>query len=114
MASKAARGKKLKCQNDDCALPFYDLNVEQPDCPTCGSAYDHNAKPEADKSSSTYRRGRQVPVHKIVAPEELFERAADGDDALETDKDEGAASILDIDDDSDEHRPGKEATPDEP
>ena len=114
MVSKAARGKKLKCQNDDCALPFYDLNVEQPDCPTCGSAYDHNAEQEADTSASTYRRSRQAPVHKIVAPEELFERATNGGDDLESDKDEGATSILDIDGDSDEHRPRKETTPHKP
>lgn len=115
MASKAARGKKLKCQNEDCALPFYDLNVEQPDCPTCGSAYDHTADQEPDKSGSTYRRGRrQAPVHKIVAPEDLIESATDGDDGLTTDKDVGAAPLLDIDEDSDEHRPAKEGAPHEP
>ena len=114
MASKAARGKKLKCQNDDCALPFYDLNVEQPDCPTCGSAYNYEAEQEADTSSSTYRRGRQAPVHKIVAPEGPIENAADGDDDLEANKDEGAAPILDINEDSEEHRPAEKAARHDP
>lgn len=92
MASNAARGKKLKCQNDDCASPFYDLNVEQPDCPTCGSAYDHTPEQETDKPGSTYRRDRRhAPVYKIVAPGELIESAADEDDALTTDKEAGAA-----------------------
>jgi hypothetical protein len=100
MADKKTRGTKLKCQNEECARPFYDLDVAQPECPTCGTAFDHEAAKEPASPASSYRRGRQAPVFEIVAPEEPVSETDD-----DSDSDEAGASdqILDIDeDDSDD------------
>jgi len=118
MANKAARGTKLNCQNEECALPFYDLNVAEPDCPTCGTAYDHEAAKEPVNAGSTYRRGRQAPVFEIVAPERPAEATAEADDTTETDEDGQSDQILDLgedDDDADDAAlpgPTKETSPD--
>ncbi|MGI9478598.1 MAG: FYDLN acid domain-containing protein [Hyphomicrobiaceae bacterium] len=93
MVNKSKRGTKLKCQNEDCALPFYDLNVDQPDCPTCGTGYDHEASKELVGAASSHHRRRQAPVFEIVAPEEPIETTSPTDD------DGASDQILDIDDD---------------
>lgn len=80
MVDKSKRGKKLKCQNEDCALKFYDVNVNQPDCPTCGTAYDHDAPKELVGSASNHPRRRQAPVFQIVAPQESIETTNQTDD----------------------------------
>ncbi|MFY0610259.1 MAG: FYDLN acid domain-containing protein [Hyphomicrobiaceae bacterium] len=97
MVGNAARGTKLKCQNEDCALPFYDLNVAQPDCPTCGTAFDHEAAKELINPNANYGRSRrQQPVFEIVAPEAADQRATDEID----DTDEaGEDAVLDVDED---------------
>lgn len=92
MANKSKRGTKLKCQNEDCALPFYDLNVEQPDCPTCGTGYDHEAPKEVAGTASSHHRRRQAPVFEIVAPEERIETTSPTGDGVASDQ------TLDIDD----------------
>ena len=40
MSRHEARGTKRRCQNEECALPFYDLNRVDYACPTCGAAFD--------------------------------------------------------------------------
>lgn len=97
MVGNTARGTKLKCQNEECALPFYDLNVAQPDCPTCGTAFDHEAAKDLVNPSKDYRRGRrQAPAFEIVSPEAANRRASDDvDDNTEV----GDRSVLDIDED---------------
>jgi uncharacterized protein (TIGR02300 family) len=39
MATKAARGTKRTCQNQECGARFYDLNREPIACPMCESVY---------------------------------------------------------------------------
>ncbi|MBU2532928.1 MAG: FYDLN acid domain-containing protein [Alphaproteobacteria bacterium] len=101
MANKLERGTKRKCQNEDCAIPFYDLNVAEPDCPTCGTAFDHDvAKQATVTSGSVYRRGRQAPVFEIVAPEPIDDVTETVEDAEEIDSDSSDSDqILDIDED---------------
>ncbi len=101
MVGDTARGTKLKCQNEECALPFYDLNVAQPDCPTCGTAFDHEAAKELVNPSTNYRPGRrQAPVFEIISPEAANERAAD---EVEQNTEQGEGPVLDSDaDDTDE------------
>lgn len=40
MPSVEDRGIKRRCQNEECAMPFYDLNRQTFDCPNCGSGFD--------------------------------------------------------------------------
>ena len=47
MSNKKDRGAKRKCQNEACALPFYDLNRTEFACPTCGTAFDIKAAQDA-------------------------------------------------------------------
>jgi uncharacterized protein (TIGR02300 family) len=102
MAIAKARGAKRKCQNDDCALPFYDLNREAFDCPNCGTSYDieleaREREAAAEASASGYRPRRKAPELTIVAPE-------------------GPAAIAEdeSDDDEDDELPGDPVSPDEP
>jgi uncharacterized protein (TIGR02300 family) len=39
MSTKAERGTKRTCQNQDCGSRFYDLNRDPITCPVCGSVY---------------------------------------------------------------------------
>ena len=97
MVGNTARGAKLKCQNEECALPFYDLNVAQPDCPTCGTAFDHEAAKELVDPSTNYKRGRrQAPVFEIISPEAANERAAE---EVDQNTQQGEGPVLDIDED---------------
>lgn len=40
MATKANRGTKRQCLNEECNAPFYDLNREPIACPVCGSVFE--------------------------------------------------------------------------
>ena len=96
MVDKSKRGTKLKCQNEDCAPSYYDLNMVQPNCPTCGTAYDHEAALELVSPEPKFGRRRQTPVLNIVAPEEPTETATEEADDYASDQ------ILEIDaDDAD-------------
>jgi hypothetical protein len=85
MSRHEARGTKRICQNEECALPFYDLNRPDCSCPNCGT-----------------RAGRPVelvrgPARQIV---EEPEQAATSDDAEEEVDSEGVAdNILELDED---------------
>ena len=43
MSQRSARGAKLKCQNEECAATFYDLNRSEFTCPMCGTEFDQEA-----------------------------------------------------------------------
>lgn len=87
MASKAARGTKRTCQNDDCASHFYDLNRDPIICPICGSEYVIASAPLP----------AEPPEPKTDEKEkEKTEASSDSDDAL--DSAEGIEDIEDSDD----------------
>lgn len=110
MSTKAARGKKQKCQNSDCAAPFYDLNRTAYACPTCGTAFSLQllAQQEADRLNVGQRgRGmsafsrRPAPVLAPVVEVESVDptEAAVADIETESTEDEaveGGAEILEI------------------
>ncbi len=75
MVGKADRGTKLKCQNEEWPIPFYDLNAAQPSCSAFGTAFDHEAAKELEPPSTNYRRARQAPAFEIVAPEAASQSA---------------------------------------
>ena len=69
MTAHKTRGLKRTCQNEDCALPFYDLNREQFDCPNCGEPFDPTKPAEASTAWSAYPSRRKPREFQIVAPE---------------------------------------------
>lgn len=87
MASKAARGTKRTCQNDDCASRFYDLNRDPIVCPICDTEYViATAPPPAPEPEAAKEEKKEKPA----------EAGAQGDDALDA-----ADSIEDIEDSDD-------------
>lgn len=69
MVIAKARGTKRKCQNEDCGLPFYDLNREAFECPNCATSFDlEREAPAAAPLASAYRSRRKPPELIIVAP----------------------------------------------
>jgi hypothetical protein len=68
MPLNKSRGLKRTCQNEDCALPFYDLNRQQFDCPNCGEQFDPMRPAETPTTSSAYPLRRKPREFQIVAP----------------------------------------------
>ncbi len=83
--STKARGLKRICQDDDCGLPFYDLNRTAFDCPNCGVTFDvaAAAAAAAAKAEALNRGyGRKGAVFaKPTAPVVVKEKAEDDVDA---------------------------------
>jgi hypothetical protein len=106
MSRHEARGTKRICQNEECALPFYDLNRPDCSCPNCGTAFEVVAAEQVVKVAQSRlkfsRAGRPVelvrgPARQIV---EEPEQAATSDDAEEEVDSEGVAdNILELDED---------------
>ena len=70
MSKKSARGVKRKCQNEECATPFYDLNRDVFACPVCGTEFDHEASALAMEQlygGQDYARRKQPRVLPISA-----------------------------------------------
>lgn len=120
MAVKSTRGEKRRCQSEDCAASFYDLNRDTFACPNCGAAFDMDADratKEAHLSGGGFanrKKPRQLPITAPeVANSSENDTADDADDATVDDADvvdETAADdsdtdadkiILDNDDDDD-------------
>ncbi|MCH9765330.1 MAG: FYDLN acid domain-containing protein [Alphaproteobacteria bacterium] len=87
MASKAARGTKRTCQNDDCATHFYDLNRTPIVCPICETEYVIASAPLPPPEPEPAKEKKE---------KETSEASADGEDALD-----GAEGIEDIEDSDD-------------
>jgi uncharacterized protein (TIGR02300 family) len=83
--STKARGLKRICQDDDCGLPFYDLNRSAFACPNCGVTFDvaAAAAAAAAKAEAMNRGyGRKSAVFaKPVAPVVVKEKVEDEVDA---------------------------------
>lgn len=90
MATKANRGTKRTCQNEDCGARFYDLNRDPITCPICSSVYALASAPAAvvasavgeDKAGarSKAKKPEFVPVVEDGVPVEV--PAAESEDAL--------------------------------
>ncbi|MDX2158825.1 MAG: FYDLN acid domain-containing protein [Hyphomicrobiaceae bacterium] len=101
MATTERRGLKRRCQNDSCALPFYDLNRTNFSCPNCGAVFDLAIvaraleAQQARSQSSRFNNRRQAPVLPIVEP--AAEPVADlvvEEDAVEEGTEAATSDIL--------------------
>ncbi len=109
--NKHDRGEKRKCQNDECAAPFYDLNRAEFNCPVCDTPFDHEFGVDdqvAPEPPRVYRKEpRRLP---IVAPAEPGLPADQPDDldgseapdSAATDAAIGEPADILLDDDEDE------------
>ena len=78
MSTKAERGTKRVCQNQECGSRFYDLNRDPIICPICQTVYklDATAAEAAVAAPAPEARATKRPV--TPEPEEVLE----GEDAL--------------------------------
>ena len=98
MSQKAERGTKRTCQNDDCAVRFYDLNRDPITCPACGSAYvvvapSAAAAAASAAASEAVRKQAVARAAPVASDADAPELADDGveveaDDDVEIDEDE--------------------------
>ena len=93
MATKAARGTKRTCQNDDCGLPFYDLDRDPILCPMCDAKFivAQPASAPAPAPAPAPEPPKEEPKAKAGEATD-----SDGEDAL--DDAEGIEDIADSDD----------------
>ncbi len=99
MAKIAARGTKRRCQDEACALPFYDLNRVEFSCPNCGAAYDmHLAPSQAVASQPASARYSRISPAATAKPEPVTDSSQRPEDD-EEEGDAGAAETLIEDDD---------------
>ena len=109
MAKHADRGLKRKCQNEACALPFYDLNRTDYACPNCGAAFDLRVLAQAAEAAAaasargSRKYGRVFPIAaapvEAVVPEaaeeaetedaEVVADPVDASDVILEEEDEG-------------------------
>jgi len=71
MSSKANRGIKRTCQNDECGARFYDLNRASIACPVCGTAYTQAPVaplPETSVEMKPAVRRAPKPADAVVDP----------------------------------------------
>lgn len=91
MSERSPRGTKVKCQNEECAATFYDLNRNEVACPICGSEFDHEIHAREQKqlheAPTGYARRKQPRILPIIAPDEPDSTAAEteSDDDAEID-----------------------------
>ena len=106
------RGLKRRCRNEQCALPFYDLNRDSCACPNCGTAFvfempqplDSRAQSRPGRRSVVAWRPADLPVEQVaddvdvddvvdVADEVDAEPAGETEVLLETDDEVASAPI---------------------
>ena len=86
-ATKAARGTKRTCQNNECGARFYDLTRDPAECPICSTVYvPLAAVPMTAAAAAADKRSKP-----LVKPD--FELAAD---AKADDLPEGEEALADI------------------
>ncbi len=86
MATKAARGTKRSCQNQECGARFYDLNREPIECPICGSGYviAHQTMSAAAVAAAAAAEEKAARKAKKIADDAAADLAAtaEGEEAL--------------------------------
>jgi uncharacterized protein (TIGR02300 family) len=85
MATKAARGTKRTCQNQECGARFYDLNRDPIACPMCESAYTiaHQSLSPAAAAAAAAAEEKAARKAKKLADDAAAEVVpGDGEEAL--------------------------------
>jgi uncharacterized protein (TIGR02300 family) len=86
MATKAARGTKRTCQNEECGSRFYDLNRDPIVCPICQSHYVIASAPSIAEAVAAQPEEKPARKAKIPEPVEASElpvvEVPEGEDAL--------------------------------
>lgn len=85
MATKAARGTKRTCQNQDCGARFYDLNRDPIVCPMCETPYviAHQSLTPAAAAAAAAAEEKAARKAKKLAEEGAEDVvAAEGEEAL--------------------------------
>lgn len=112
MAKTAVRGTKRWCQDEVCALPFYDLNRAAYCCPNCGANYDlriarslavaSQPAPARYPRVSPVLRSKPMPTPE-AEPEPEAEPAQSSEEEVDAGEsgDAGATETLIEDDDED-------------
>lgn len=101
------RGVKRRCQNEGCALPFYDLNRSAFACPNCGTNFVEQAAPAPATRSGWRSFGGAGSMRRDRAPIELVadvvksEEAVEGVEEPSFDNDGDAAPLLETEDEED-------------
>ena len=94
MSTKAQRGTKRTCQNEDCGSRFYDLNRDPIVCPVCSTEYALAAAPAmAVAAAAAERKAPRPAAKKPVYPVEGV-KAEDAPDA------EGDEVLADVEGDA--------------
>jgi hypothetical protein len=107
MAVKSTRGEKRRCQSEDCAASFYDLNRDTFACPNCGTAFDveaDRAAKEALHASSGFPSRKKPRVLPITAPGKASSGEDDNDDETTVDDADEVAETSTDDSDTDEDK----------
>jgi uncharacterized protein (TIGR02300 family) len=87
MSTKAERGTKRTCQNNECGSRFYDLNRDPIVCPICQSVYKLDAAPAEAVAAAPAPAKRPPPQ-----PAEALEGDEDALPAIEGDEEEAVAA----------------------
>jgi uncharacterized protein (TIGR02300 family) len=79
MSSKAARGTKRTCQNNECGSRFYDLNRDPITCPVCQTAYVIASAPLSAAAIAAEEKARKAakPVEVLQPEGELAPEGAE-------------------------------------
>lgn len=112
------RGTKRRCQNDDCALPFYDLNRTEIQCPNCSSAFVVQVVPAESERRLTRPYSKRPQWPTTVHEKDPVVENVDSVEAVqeaELQDSAGASELLEVEEDSEDVivEPLSEATPDE-
>jgi uncharacterized protein (TIGR02300 family) len=79
MSTKAERGTKRTCQNQECGSRFYDLNRDPIVCPTCQAVYKLDVRPAEAMAAAPAPEARAAKRPVTPEPEETL---IEGEDAL--------------------------------
>ena len=82
-ATKAARGTKRTCQNEDCGARFYDLNRDPIVCPECDSKYVIVVHPPTPAQAAAEKARKPIKNPDFVASDEAkSDDLPEGEEAL--------------------------------
>jgi uncharacterized protein (TIGR02300 family) len=88
MSTKAERGTKRTCQNQECGSRFYDLNRDPVTCPICGTVYELAVSPMAVAAAGV---AEEKAVRKPAKKPAYAVEGAKPEDAPEAEADDGLA-----------------------